>query len=214
MAASSGADFLHAGVRRSQAGGADRAQRARRNAPFRFTPAESRGRLGARRRARFRSAPPTTSIGDAAQPERRSRRNGRSASRRSRTISPCDHRRQAAERVGYDRRTEDRSWHLAGRPPAGWIWASAWRAAARRSSRRSTDRPVDRNPPDRRPRPQTIDVGGSYSLRRNIDVTAGVRYKEQDRDRLVAPVRRPPPTARRSMSGRRSGSNSVQRSDA
>lgn len=31
----------------------------------------------------------------------------------------------------------------------------------------------------------TIDVGGSYSLSRNLDVTAGVRYKSQDRDRLA-----------------------------
>jgi hypothetical protein len=30
-----------------------------------------------------------------------------------------------------------------------------------------------------------IDVGGAYSLRRNIDVTAGVRYKALDRDRLA-----------------------------
>lgn len=30
-----------------------------------------------------------------------------------------------------------------------------------------------------------IDVGGSYSLRRNLDVTAGIRYKSQDRDRLA-----------------------------
>jgi hypothetical protein len=33
--------------------------------------------------------------------------------------------------------------------------------------------------------PQMINVGGAYSLRRNIDVTAGVRYKSQDRDRLT-----------------------------
>lgn len=33
--------------------------------------------------------------------------------------------------------------------------------------------------------PQMIDVGGAYSLRRNIDVTAGVRYKAQDRDRMA-----------------------------
>lgn len=33
--------------------------------------------------------------------------------------------------------------------------------------------------------PQMINVGGAYSLRRNIDVTAGVRYKAQDRDRLT-----------------------------
>lgn len=33
--------------------------------------------------------------------------------------------------------------------------------------------------------PQMINVGGAYSLRRNIDVTAGVRYKAQDRDRLA-----------------------------
>ena len=31
----------------------------------------------------------------------------------------------------------------------------------------------------------TIDVGGSYSLSRNLDVTAGVRYKSEDRDRLA-----------------------------
>ena len=33
--------------------------------------------------------------------------------------------------------------------------------------------------------PNVIDVGGSYSLRRNFDVTAGIRYKSQDRDRLA-----------------------------
>lgn len=46
---------------------------------------------------------------------------------------------------------------------------------------------TDRPPTDTRltsDGPQTIDVGGAYSLRRNIDVTAGVRYKAQDRDRL------------------------------
>ena len=31
---------------------------------------------------------------------------------------------------------------------------------------------------------QSVDVGGSYRLTRNLDVTAGVRY-EQDRDRLA-----------------------------
>jgi len=31
----------------------------------------------------------------------------------------------------------------------------------------------------------SVDVGGSYSLSRNLDVTAGVRYKSQDRDRLA-----------------------------
>lgn len=34
---------------------------------------------------------------------------------------------------------------------------------------------------------QTVDIGGSYRLTRNIDVTAGVRYS-QDRDRLVTVV--------------------------
>ena len=34
---------------------------------------------------------------------------------------------------------------------------------------------------------QTVDVGGSYRLSRNIDVTAGVRY-ERDRDRLDAQI--------------------------
>ena len=31
---------------------------------------------------------------------------------------------------------------------------------------------------------QSIDVGGSYSLTRNLDVTAGVRYERQERERL------------------------------
>ena len=31
---------------------------------------------------------------------------------------------------------------------------------------------------------QTVDLGGSYRLTRNLDVTAGVRY-EQERDRLA-----------------------------
>lgn len=31
----------------------------------------------------------------------------------------------------------------------------------------------------------SIDVGGSYSLTKNFDVTAGVRYKSQERDRLT-----------------------------
>lgn len=47
---------------------------------------------------------------------------------------------------------------------------------------------TDRPPTDTRltaDAPQMIDVGGAYSLRRNIDVTAGVRYKAQDRDRLA-----------------------------
>lgn len=34
---------------------------------------------------------------------------------------------------------------------------------------------------------QTVDIGGSYRLTRNIDVTAGVRYS-QDRDRMVTVV--------------------------
>ncbi len=34
---------------------------------------------------------------------------------------------------------------------------------------------------------QTVDLGGSYRLSRNVDVTAGVRY-ERDRDRLDAPI--------------------------
>ena len=34
---------------------------------------------------------------------------------------------------------------------------------------------------------QSVDLGGSYRLTRNIDVTAGVRYS-QDRDRLTPPA--------------------------
>lgn len=33
-------------------------------------------------------------------------------------------------------------------------------------------------------RSYNFDVGGSYSIARNLDVTAGVRYKAEDRDRL------------------------------
>ena len=47
---------------------------------------------------------------------------------------------------------------------------------------------TDRPPADTRltdDGPTMINVGGAYSLRRNIDVTAGVRYKAQDRDRLA-----------------------------
>lgn len=47
---------------------------------------------------------------------------------------------------------------------------------------------TDRPPADTRltnDGPQMIDVGGAYSLRRNIDVTAGVRYKSPDRDRIA-----------------------------
>jgi len=49
-----------------------------------------------------------------------------------------------------------------------------------------TDKPLDDTPALVQQAPsQTIDVGGSYSLTRNLDVTAGVRYKsEQDRNRL------------------------------
>lgn len=32
---------------------------------------------------------------------------------------------------------------------------------------------------------QTVDVGGSYRLSRNLNVTAGVRYSSSDRDRLL-----------------------------
>jgi len=49
----------------------------------------------------------------------------------------------------------------------------------------------EQNRPGRAPRTleaageQTVDLGGSYRLSRNVDVTAGVRYS-QDRDRLQA----------------------------
>ena len=51
----------------------------------------------------------------------------------------------------------------------------------------------ERDRPGRAPRTlesvgeQSVDVGGSYRLTHNIDVTAGVRYS-QDRDRLVTPA--------------------------
>lgn len=47
---------------------------------------------------------------------------------------------------------------------------------------------TDRPPTDTRltgDAPQMIDVGGAYSLSRKIDVTAGVRYRSPDRDRLA-----------------------------
>lgn len=51
----------------------------------------------------------------------------------------------------------------------------------------------ERERPGRAPRTlesvgeQSVDLGGSYRLTRNIDVTAGVRYS-QDRDRLAVPA--------------------------
>ena len=59
----------------------------------------------------------------------------------------------------------------------------------RRASARvkvATDSPIDNTPALVQEAPnQMIDVGGSYSLTRRLDVTAGVRYKtEEARDRL------------------------------
>ncbi len=50
----------------------------------------------------------------------------------------------------------------------------------------TASRPLDNTPRLIAENPSySIDVGGSYSLTRNIDLTAGVRYKsERDRDRL------------------------------
>lgn len=50
----------------------------------------------------------------------------------------------------------------------------------------TSEKPLDSSPRLIAENPNyTIDVGGSYSLTRNLDVTAGVRYKsEQDRNRL------------------------------
>ena len=49
----------------------------------------------------------------------------------------------------------------------------------------ASDRPLNDTPVMIQEAPsQTIDVGGSYSLTRNLDVTAGVRYKSPDRNRL------------------------------
>ena len=33
-------------------------------------------------------------------------------------------------------------------------------------------------------RAYSLDVGGSYSIARNLDVTAGLRYRAEQRDRL------------------------------
>ena len=50
----------------------------------------------------------------------------------------------------------------------------------------ATDRPLANTPALIGDKPSySIDVGGSYSLTRNLDVTAGVRYKsETERERL------------------------------
>ena len=58
------------------------------------------------------------------------------------------------------------------------------RAAARLQAH--TDRPIEGESRLISDMPSySVDVGGSYSLTRNIDVTAGVRYKSQERDRLT-----------------------------
>ena len=57
------------------------------------------------------------------------------------------------------------------------------RASARLEA--NSDRPIDKTPLLIGDNPSySIDVGGSYSLTRNLDVTAGVRYKTE-RDRLT-----------------------------
>ena len=51
--------------------------------------------------------------------------------------------------------------------------------------RSSAEKPGDANSRLANDMPNySIDVGGAYSLNKNIDVTAGVRYKAQDRERL------------------------------
>lgn len=49
----------------------------------------------------------------------------------------------------------------------------------------NTAKPLDGNNRLVTDLPNSIDVGGSYSLSKRIDVTAGVRYKGQDRERLA-----------------------------
>jgi hypothetical protein len=58
------------------------------------------------------------------------------------------------------------------------------RAAAKLQAR--SDRPIDGETHLLSDMPSySVDVGGSYSLTKNFDVTAGVRYKSQERDRLM-----------------------------
>jgi hypothetical protein len=58
------------------------------------------------------------------------------------------------------------------------------RAAAKLQAR--SDRPLDGETHLLTELPSySVDVGGQYSLTKNFDVTAGVRYKSQERDRLT-----------------------------
>ena len=59
--------------------------------------------------------------------------------------------------------------------------ASKWSARVQASA----DRPTAGQPSLIAEEPSySLDVGGSYSIARNVDVTAGVRYRMQERDRL------------------------------
>lgn len=144
--------------------------------PFRFTPADSRGqrRIAAiaapvtapQAVVTLRGTPATTSVGvvpfaynlDGAAPKPRAVING-------------DVKFDLAASTTA-RKPMDLGTSLSGRRSIS-KFKSTTEKTVDGNTRLVTDLPNS-----------SIDVGGSYSLSKNIDVTAGVRYKAQDRDRL------------------------------
>ena len=148
-------------------------------APFRFTPAESRG---TQRRALAVVPPPAVKTGVVTL------RGGPAADSTSVGLAPIaydlGHNAPAKQLVMPSDMKVDLATSPVGRKPIdiGTSFTMRRNTRLKATSERTTvgdARLTGFVPKD------MIDVGGSYSLSRNLDVTAGVRYKSQDRDRLA-----------------------------
>ena len=148
-------------------------------APFRFTPAESRG---AQRRALGVVPPPAVKTGVVTL------RGAPAVDTDSVGLAPIAYdlgRNAPVKRlVTPNDVTLDLAANPVGRKPIdiGTSFSVRRSSKLKATSERTTvgdTRLTGYLPKD------SIDVGGSYSLSRNLDVTAGVRYKSQDRDRLA-----------------------------
>ena len=148
-------------------------------APFRFTPAESRG---TQRRALGVVPPPAVKTGVVTL------RGAPSVDTGSVGMAPIAYdlgRNAPVKRLVMPDATKvDLATNQVGRKPIdiGTSFSVRRSSKLKATSERTTvgdARLTGFIPKD------SIDVGGSYSLSRNLDVTAGVRYKAQDRDRLA-----------------------------
>ncbi|WP_375398483.1 hypothetical protein [uncultured Sphingomonas sp.] len=146
---------------------------------FRFAPADGRrGNRGVTIAVRSRSTLPGVTVG------------GNDGGVRPIAIAPIAYSLGAS--VSYKRLTvtgDTTKVDLGGAPGSGKSVDVGVSYAGRRASGRlqvrseqplpGADARLSRDLPS-----YSIDVGGSYTLTRNFDVTAGVRYKSQERDRL------------------------------